>query len=185
VNLTWTAPQIAPGTITNYLIFRCTSSAVGCINSTSDIVILGSISTTSYKDTGVGWGCCWPNAPVTGGIQSVHRFSNNALGVGTPNPVAGTVTDNGGLVTAAKTYSREHTLLRSERIVYVTETTTIKVLHALPASGFAQEWWVINSGSNMVTLECDSGKINGGSTVTLSANASGWVTADGTNCWEH
>ena len=185
VNLTWSAPQAASGTITNYLLFRCTNSGVGCINASTDIVISGSISTTSYTDTNSGWSCCWPNPPATGGMTSAHRFTYNALGVGTLNPVPGTVTDAGGLITGKNTYSSAHTLFRTERVVYVTGTTTITVLHALPASGVAQDWWVINSGSNTVTLECDSGNINGSATLTLAASTSGWVTADGTNCWEH
>jgi hypothetical protein len=185
VNLTWTAPQAASGTITDYLLFRCGSNNVGCINATADIVIAGTSSTTSYTDTGAGWGCCWPFPPATGGMTSAHRFTYDALGVNTTSPIPGTVTDAGGLITAKNTYSSAHTLSRTERVVYVTGTTTIQVPHALPASGLAQEWWVINSGSNTVTLECDSGNISGSASVTLAGSASGWVTADGTNCWEH
>lgn len=185
VNLTWTAPQAASGTITNYLLFRCSYSNVSCINNSTDIIISGSGATTSYTDTNSGWGCCWPNWPIAGGMTSAHRFTYNALGVGTASPVAGTITDAGGLITAKSTYSSGHTLARTERVVYVTGTTTIQVPHALPASGLAQDWWVINSGSNTVTLECDSGNINGSASITLAGSASGWVTADGTNCWEH
>jgi hypothetical protein len=131
VNLTWTAPQAASGTITNYLLFRCTSNVVGCINATTDIIIAGSGSTVSYTDTGAGWGCCWPNAPATGGMTSAHRFTYNALGINTLSPVANSISLGvGGFVgsiTHADTANRTYTLPDANGTICLTATCGVTI----------------------------------------------------------
>lgn len=80
-----------------------------------------------------------------------------------------------------QTKSSAYTLTVNDSWINVTGTTTITVPHALTG----QRWDVFNSGSNTVTIQCDSGNINGGASVTRSANTGYTVTADGTNCFAH
>ncbi len=77
--------------------------------------------------------------------------------------------------------SSPYTLTVSDSWINVTGTTTITVPHALTG----QRWVVFNSGSNTVTIQPDSGTINGAASVTRSANTGYEVTCDGTNCFAH
>jgi hypothetical protein len=86
-----------------------------------------------------------------------------------------------GILEALATKSSSYTLTASDSWINVTGTTTITVPHAMKG----QRWVVFNSGSNTVTLQADSGKINGGSSITLLANTGRELTCDGTNCFAH
>jgi hypothetical protein len=83
----------------------------------------------------------------------------------------------GGFFTKASAY----TLTAADSWVNVTGTTTITVPHAIVGS----RWVVFNSGSDTVTVQADSGNINGGANITLSANTGREITCDGTNCFAH
>jgi len=89
-------------------------------------------------------------------------------------------------VAAFGTKTANYTLTTSDGTIEMTGTTAsqqITVLHSLPASGKAQINLLINDSTQTWTVACDSGNINGSASVTLAANASGFVTGDGTNCW--
>ncbi len=77
------------------------------------------------------------------------------------------------------TKSSAYTLGVNDYWVNVTGTTTITVPHA----AVGQLWIVFNSGSSTVTLQADSGNVNGAASVTLAANTGYNVTCDGTNCF--
>jgi len=79
------------------------------------------------------------------------------------------------------TKSSAYTLTGSDSWVNVTGTTTITVPHLIVGS----RWVVFNSGSNTVTVQADSGNINGAANITLSANTGREITCDGTNCFAH
>jgi hypothetical protein len=87
----------------------------------------------------------------------------------------------GGVAFGLSTKSSNYTLTAADAWVNVTGTTTITVPHALTG----QRWVVFNSGSNTVTVQADSGNINGAGSITLSANAGKEITCDGTNCFAH
>ena len=77
--------------------------------------------------------------------------------------------------------SSAYTLAASDSWVNVTGTTTITVPHAIAGS----RWVVFNSGAATVTLQADSGTVNGAANITLSANTGKEITCDGTNCFAH
>jgi hypothetical protein len=79
------------------------------------------------------------------------------------------------------TKSSAYTLAATDSWVNVTGTTTITVPHAI----VGQRWVVFNSGSNTVTVQADSGNVNGASNITLSANTGKEITCDGSNCFAH
>jgi hypothetical protein len=79
------------------------------------------------------------------------------------------------------TKSSAYTLTAADTWVNVTGTTTITVPHAIVGS----RWVVFNSGSNTVTVQADSGNINGAASITLSANTGREITCDGSNCFAH
>jgi hypothetical protein len=83
----------------------------------------------------------------------------------------------GGFFTKTSAY----TLTAADSWVNVTGTTTITVPHAIVGS----RWVVFNSGSNTVTVQADSGNINGAANITLTANTGREITCDGTNCFAH
>jgi len=86
-----------------------------------------------------------------------------------------------GFSTSLTTKSSPYTLTSSDRWINVTGTTTITVPHAI----VGQSWVVFNSGSNTVTIQADSGNINGAASVTRGANTGYEITCDGTNCFAH
>ena len=102
-----------------------------------------------------------------------------AAGSGVSNLADGIQTS--GLKTALSTKSAAYTLTTSDAWINVTGNTTITVPHAQAG----QRWDVFNSGSGTVTLQCDSGTINGAASITLAANTGRSVIADGTNCFAH
>jgi hypothetical protein len=79
------------------------------------------------------------------------------------------------------TKTSAYTLAPTDSWVNVTGTTTITVPHAI----VGQRWVVFNSGSNTVTVQADSGNVNGASNITLSANTGKEITCDGSNCFAH
>ena len=87
------------------------------------------------------------------------------LGVGEPSPPAGdelavkggVLDAESGFKSALATKSSAYTLTTSDYWVNVTGTTTITVPHASTGN----HWVVFNSGSNTVTVQADSGNING------------------------
>jgi hypothetical protein len=79
------------------------------------------------------------------------------------------------------TKSSGYTLAATDSWVNVTGTTTITVPHLIVGS----RWVVFNSGSNTVTVQADSGNINGSANITLSANTGREITCDGSNCFAH
>lgn len=85
VSLTWTLPPAGAGTIAGYCIFRATQS--GNYNSQAQYpaIFVSGASTTSFTDTGAGFGCCSLVAPYNA-MQSTHRFTPNSLGVNTTSP---------------------------------------------------------------------------------------------------
>jgi hypothetical protein len=111
------------------------------------------------------------------------------LGIGEPSPPAGdklavkggVLDAESGFKSALVTKSANYTLTTSDYWANVTGTTTITVPHA----SIGNLWVVFNSGSNTVTVQADSGNINGGANITLSANTGKEITCDGTNCFAH
>jgi hypothetical protein len=85
-------------------------------------------------------------------------------------------------VTASlSTKSSAYTLTGTDTWVNATGTTTITVPHAMTA----QRWDVFNSGTGTVTLICDSGTINGATSITVASEIGKTVTTDGTSCFAH
>ena len=112
------------------------------------------------------------------------------LGVGDPAPPTGAKMSvkggylnlsGTGLAANLQTKSSAYTLTTNDFWVNVTGTTTITVPHAQ----VGHPWTVFNSGSNTVTIQADSGNINGSASITLSANTGKEIACDGTNCFAH
>lgn len=87
----------------------------------------------------------------------------------------------GGFSTQLKVKSSAYALTASDSWINVTGTTTITVPHLLTG----QRWDVFNSGAGTVTIQPDSGTINGAANITIAANVGKSVTCDGTNCFAH
>ncbi len=89
---------------------------------------------------------------------------------------------SGNTVTSSiSTRSTAYTLSGTDTWVNVTGTTTITVPHAMTG----QRWDVFNSGSGIVTLVCDSGTINGATSLSVASESGKSVTTDGTSCFAH
>lgn len=73
----------------------------------------------------------------------------------------------------SKSKLRALTRLKSEQ--------SITIPHAMTA----QRWDVFNSGTGNVSLVCDSGTINGQSSISVTSQTGKTVTTDGTNCFAH
>lgn len=112
---------------------------------------------------------------------SNQNFIGNKPSATFLNVFAGSVIDNGGLQLPLVVKSSSYTLAISDSWINVTGTTTITVPHAL----VGQRWDVFNSGAGTVTLQADSGNINGAANITFGANIGKSVTCDGTNCFAH
>ena len=95
--------------------------------------------------------------------------------------IAGKLAIGGGVSTAFSTKSSAYTLTGSDAWVNVTGTTTITVPHAV----VGQRWDVFNSGSGTVTIQVDSGNVNGAANITLSADTGKSIVCDGSNCFAH
>ncbi len=141
------------------------------------------VSPTAYSS--------WLNDSVNGisCLLCVKSGFGQQLGIGEPSPpsgdemaVKGGVLDaENGFKSALTTKSSAYTLTTSDYWVNVTGTTTITVPHASTGN----HWVVFNSGSNTVTIQADSGNINGASNITISANTGKEIACDGTNCFAH
>jgi hypothetical protein len=84
-----------------------------------------------------------------------------------------------GFKTALVTKSTAYTLTTGDSWINVTGTTTITVPHATVGN----RWVVFNAGAGTVTVATDSGNINGGASITLTANTGKEITCDGSNCF--
>jgi hypothetical protein len=111
------------------------------------------------------------------------------LGVGEPSPPAGdklavkggVLDAEAGFKSALSTKSANYTLTTSDYWVNVTGTATITVPHASTGN----LWVVFNSGSSTVTVQADSGNVNGAASITVAANTGKEIACDGTNCFAH
>jgi hypothetical protein len=111
------------------------------------------------------------------------------LGIGEPSPPAGdklavkggVLDAESGFKSALVTKSANYTLTTSDYGANVTGTTTITVPHA----SIGNHWVVFNSGTNAVTVQADSGNINGAANITISENTGKEIACDGTNCFAH
>jgi hypothetical protein len=79
------------------------------------------------------------------------------------------------------TKSSNYTLSGADSWINVTGNTTITIPHA----GNGQQWNVFNSGTGNVSLMCDSGTINGQTSLSITSQTGKTVTTDGTNCFAH
>ena len=77
------------------------------------------------------------------------------------------------------TVSVNYTLNGADSQVNVTGNTAITIPHAMTA----QQWTVFNSGTGNVSLACDSGTINGQTSLSLAPQTGKTVTTDGTSCF--
>lgn len=86
IALTWTAAPAGPGTNVGYCVFRATGNPQ-LYNSAAQYwsTFLAGANTTSFTDTGAGFGCC-DIVPPYNAMQSVHRFTPTSLGIDTTNP---------------------------------------------------------------------------------------------------
>jgi hypothetical protein len=123
-------------------------------------------------------------APVYGYADGTNQGADHGF-VGA-NYIAGSTSINlqgssNTTTTSVSTKSAAYTLNGADSWVNVTGNTTITVPHAISST----RWDVFNSGSGTVSLVCDSGTINGGSSVTVAADSGKTVITDGTNCFAH
>ena len=124
------------------------------------------------------------SAPIRGLSDATNQGADNGF-VGSnfiygAQPVS--LSGSGNTVTTSfSTQSAAYTLAGTDTWINVTGTTTVTVPHALTG----QKWDVFNSGAGTVTLVCDSGTINGASSLSLAANSGQSITVDGTNCFAH
>jgi hypothetical protein len=86
IALTWTAAGTGAGTNAGYCIFRGTGTPT-LYSSGAQYwsTFVSGANTTSFTDTGSGFGCCDQVAPFNA-MQSVHRFTATSLGIDTTNP---------------------------------------------------------------------------------------------------
>jgi hypothetical protein len=85
VSLSWTPPLAGAGTSAGYCIFRATQSTNYNGQAQYQSAFVSGATTTSFTDTGAGFGCCSLVAPYNA-MQSVHRFTPTSLGVNTTSP---------------------------------------------------------------------------------------------------
>jgi hypothetical protein len=124
------------------------------------------------------------SAPIRGLSDATNQGADNGF-VGSnfiygAQPVSLSGSGN-TVMTSFSTQSAAYTLAGTDTWINVTGTTTVTVPHALTG----QKWDVFNSGAGTVTLVCDSGTINGASSLSLAANSGQSITVDGTNCFAH
>jgi len=170
VNLTWTAPAAGAGTIGGFLIWRCASPSVGCINSSSDTTISGTSSATSYTDNGFS-GCCWTNPPVAP-MQSVHRFTPTSLGIGTISPAYNLdVTGTGRFTGSVNVAGLNDSALAASSSVCTDGSKN------LTTTGCSSGGSGTPGGSNTQFQYDNSGSFAGAANLTYSSNAT-TVTAN-------
>jgi hypothetical protein len=106
-----------------------------------------------------------------------------------PLPFYPAVVANGGFACPFKTVYSDYAVTYSDCWVNITGQATITVPHAWYASpskgGVSSEWHLFNSGSETVTVQTDSGTINGASRITLPSNTGKAVSCDNDNCFAH
>jgi hypothetical protein len=119
-------------------------------------------------------------APVVIGTHAWDGASKVDI-LGGVRVTGGVLDAEGGIKSVLVTKSSAYTVSTKDYWVNVTGTTTITVPHA----GLGNHWVVFNSGSNTVTVQADSGNINGAASITLPTNTGKEVTCDGTNCFAH
>lgn len=122
------------------------------------------------------------SSSILGRADSTNAGADNGF-VGS-NLIDGSVAvsllgSNNTVTSSLSTVSGSYVLNGADSWVNVTGNTTITVPHAISA----QQWKVFNSGSGTVTLACDTGTINGGSSVSLTSQTGKIVSTDGTNCF--
>ena len=122
------------------------------------------------------------SSSILGRADSTNAGADNGF-VGS-NLIDGSVAvsllgSNNTVTSSLSTVSASYALNGADSWVNVTGNSTITVPHAISA----QQWKVFNSGSATVTLVCDSGTINGGSSVSLASQTGKIVSTDGTNCF--
>lgn len=83
VSLTWTPSPAGAGPIVGYCVFR--SGSPGNYSSQAQYPNIFVGNSTSFTDTGTGFGCC-NLVPSSSAMQSVHRFTSTSLGVNTTSP---------------------------------------------------------------------------------------------------
>jgi len=201
INLSWQVPQFnsynysnyqmwygsSAGNETNYILTGTSPSAsstvtftfgstAGAVSATLPVLPTAYLSWL-YRDIAKS-SCLYCSAGNSAGWQ---------LGVGEPSvpagdklAVKGGVLDaESGFKTALVTKSTAYTLTTGDSWINVTGTTTITVPHATVGN----RWVVFNSGAGTVTVATDSGNINGGASITLTANTGKEITCDGSNCF--
>jgi hypothetical protein len=121
---------------------------------------------------------------ISKNVGTTHTASifSSAFGDVTVSPdVARSLVDLGGFQEPLSTKTSAYTLTMTDSWINVTGTTTITVPHTLTG----QRWDVFNSGVGTVTIQPDSGTINGAASVTRATNTGYSITCDGTNCFAH
>lgn len=88
---------------------------------------------------------------------------------------------NNTVTNSIATKSSNYTLSGADSWINVTGNTAITVPHAMTG----QQWNVFNSGTGNVSLACDSGTINGQTTISITSSTGKTVTTDGINCFAH
>jgi hypothetical protein len=83
LNLSWTAATETGGTITSYLVERCTG--LNCANTPSNFALAGSSATTSFSDTGLTFGTAYSYRVRATDGTNFSSYSN----VATATPVLG------------------------------------------------------------------------------------------------
>jgi hypothetical protein len=99
------------------------------------------------------------------------------------------VVANGGFACPLKTVHTDYAVTYSDCWVNIASRATITVPHAWYASpskgGVSSEWHLFNSSLEPVTVQADSGTINGASQITLPSNTGKAVSCDDANCFAH
>src|SRR5579872_632727 len=113
---------------------------------------------------------------TTAGISAFSLTLSGNLTVNGSTAVTGTLTA-AGLQGSIKSVSSNYTLATTDSWVNATSTATITVPHAIAG----QLWTVFNAGSGTVTVAPDSGTINGGASIALTAEKGAVVTCNGSN----
>jgi hypothetical protein len=109
--------------------------------------------------------------------------SHNAIYVKQGNIfLAGNLKSQGGVSCGFSVKSGNYTLTANDCVINVNSAATITIPHALTGTNATASWTVSNTtNSSIVTLQADSGTINGLSSVALTGNSTAIVHADGTN----
>lgn len=183
INWNWSLPISGTGVIHAYAVSVSTTPNFnhGLWNPSQtnyQVVVGGTTTTLAMTSLPTSGG---PNTTVNTFAVS-HRFTSNALGIGTTSPVAHTLTQNGGYVCPIATESSAYTLATGDCRIQVTGTTTITIPHTLPSAGLTNIWHIF-SVSGLTTVACDSGTINGSATIAIANNTGKDAYADGTNCF--